>query len=129
MLLCVIWVSFFWGPKGYVFGMQNAWVSVVRKASAARQWWNFCRSKVAHGKTVLRINLDETSACVFQGDVKGNVFVSNKRSRDEPMQKISQGRRRCHFTHVGLICDRTDLQPLLPQVIVGNERTFKAGDM
>ena len=28
------------------------------------------------------------------------------------------------MTHVGVICDRPDLQPLMPQFIIGNERTF-----
>jgi hypothetical protein len=93
------------------------------------QWWNFCKGKVADGKTVLRINLDETAVCVFQGDQKGNVFVTKKRPRDEPVQRISKGKRRCYLTHIALVCDRADLQPSLPQVVVGNERTFLAREM
>jgi hypothetical protein len=45
------------------------------------------------------------------------------------VQNISRAKRRCGLTHIGLICDRPDLQPVLPQVIVGNERTFKAKDL
>jgi hypothetical protein len=93
------------------------------------QWWNFCKGKVANGKTVLRVNLGETAVCIFQGGQKGNVFVTKKRPRDEPVQHISKGRRRCYLTHIALVCDRTDLQPSPPQVIVGNERTFLAGGM
>ena len=33
------------------------------------------------------------------------------------------------MTHVGLVCDRPEIQPLLPQVLIGNESTFHAGEM
>ncbi len=115
-------------PKGATFGCQCECFS-AREAHAAWQWWNFCDGRVPHGKSALRINLDETSVCIFQGDQKGNIFVSTKRPRQEPVQKVSQGKRRCCFTHIGVICDRPDLQPLLPQVIIGSEWAFKAGDM
>jgi hypothetical protein len=93
------------------------------------QWWNFCKGKVANGRTVLRVSLGETAVRIFQGDQKGNVFVAKKRPRDEPVQHISKGKRRCYLAHVALVCGRTDLQPSLPQVIVGNEGTFLAGGM
>ena len=42
------------------------------------------------------------------------------------MQRVPAGKQRCCLTHVAFICDRSDLQQLLPQVIIGNERTFTA---
>ena len=33
------------------------------------------------------------------------------------------------MTHIGIVCDDTAIQPLLPQVIIGNERTLLARDM
>jgi hypothetical protein len=80
---------------------------------------------------VLRINLDETSVCLFQGDQKGNVFFVDKRrgAEGQPVQRVSRSKRRCCLTHIGLICDRPDVQAVLPQVIVGNEATFKAGGL
>jgi hypothetical protein len=79
------------------------------------------------GKAVLKVNLDETSVCLFQGDRKGNVFLSKRRVADvEPVQRVPRGRRRSCMTHIAFICDRQDIQPLLPQVIVGNEATFPA---
>ena len=92
-------------------------------------------SQVPNGKTVLRINLDETSICLFQGAGKGAVFVDTRRHREggglaapaEPVQSVPQARRRCCLTHIAFVCDRHDLQPLLPQIIVGNENTFPAG--
>ena len=42
------------------------------------QWYNCCAARVPPGKTPLRINVDETSVCLFQGQGKGTV-VFNKR--------------------------------------------------
>ena len=44
-------------------------------------------------------------------------------------QDVPRRKKRCFLTHVALICDRTDIQPLLPQVIVANERTMPLGMM
>ena len=33
------------------------------------------------------------------------------------------------LTHIAMVCDRPDVQPVLPQVVIGNEATFKAGDL
>ena len=82
------------------------------------------------GKAVLRINVDETSVCLYQGDVKGTVFV-NKRKRPrggEPSQKASLALKRTCVTHIAFICDRPGLQPLMPQVLVANCHTFQAGE-
>ena len=71
--------------------------------------------------------MDETSVCVFQGAGKGVIFVDKKRRRDsEPVQAVPSAKRRCCMTHVAFICDRSDLQPLLPQVVIANEHTFTA---
>ena len=80
--------------------------------------------QVPPGTIAWRLNLDETSICLFQGDAKGHVFANKKRYPDGFVQRAPRAKRRCCLTHVGLICDRPDLQPLLPQVIIGNERTF-----
>ena len=77
------------------------------------------------GKVPLRINLDETSICLYQGEGKGTIIADKKRSR--PMQNVSRGKRRCCLTHVAFLCDRPDVQPLLPQVLIGNEATFLVG--
>ena len=93
------------------------------------QWWNYCESKVPDGKAVLRINLDETSICLFQGDVTGTVFVPRKRQHADVVQNVPRSRRRRCLTHVALICDRPDIQVDLPQFIIGNEATFRVRDM
>ena len=100
------------------------------------QWFNFLKEQVPGGKAVLRINMDETSVCLFQGSSKGTVVVRKRKIRDqahhgaaaplEPVQKVSRSTRRTCMTHVAFVCDRPDIQPLLPQVVIGNEHTFPA---
>ena len=48
---------------------------------ATWQLYNYLLTSIPAGKRVLRINLDETSICLFQGRVKGNVFVSKREPR------------------------------------------------
>lgn len=98
------------------------------QALAVWQWWRYCGDQLPAGKAFLRINLDETSVCLFQGGGKGTVFVKKSEGK-KPKQKVSRGKRRCCLTHVGLICDRSELQPVLPQVVIGNEATFPAKEL
>lgn len=100
------------------------------QAFAAWRWWNHAESRVPAGKTPLRINLDETSVALFQGGSRGTIFFRKKKQRpeEEPVERASLGKRRRCLTHVGLICDRRELQPLLPQVLIGNFSTFLVRD-
>ena len=110
------------------------------------QWWNFVAARAPAGHSLLRLNLDETSVKLFQGDGKGAVFFSKKRPRhagggdgeggavrearaEEPVQRVNLRHKRTCLTHVGLMCDRPDAQPYLPQVLIGNEATFRADEM
>ena len=112
------------------------------------QWYNFLESQTPTGFQVLRLNLDETSVKLFQGDQKGTCFFKKKRPRepndsqeeaaeeveegdgaDEPVQKVNLQKKRTCLTHVGLICDHSGVQPFLPQVLIGNEKTFLQSDL
>jgi hypothetical protein len=93
------------------------------------RWWQACRSKVPDSKAALRMNLDETSVCLYQGDCKGTVFATKGLKRKRPVQKVSRAKRRCCLTHVGLVCDSVEFQPFMPQFIVGNESTFLVRDL
>ena len=117
-----MWPQFWGAPGGPSLGGREMLPSAVFQAFAAWQWWNFCGDQVPAGKALLRINLDETSVCFFQGSGKGTIIVDKKRAR--PMQNVSRAKRRRCLTHVAFVCDRPDLQPLLPQYIIGNESTF-----
>ncbi len=50
------------------------------QASASWQLWNYCITQIPAEKKALRINMDETSICLFQGGARGNAFLS----KDEP---------------------------------------------
>ena len=98
------------------------------EAAATWQWHNFyVLRKVPPGKAHVRINLDETSICLFQGDSKGAVLIDKRQG--VPLQNVPRARRRCCMTHVAFVCDSADLQVHLPQVIIGNESTFKVASM
>ena len=103
------------------------------QACAVWQWYNYAASRVPAGKEPLRINLDETSVCLFQGDAKGTVFFRKKRKRGRrllggaagaPSQQVSRKKRRTCVTHIGVVCDNAAVQPRLPQVLIGNCQTF-----
>ena len=98
------------------------------QAFAAWRWWNFYESRAPEGKTLLRLNLDETSLCVYQGDVKGAVFVSRLRA-STLKQHVPRAKRRRNVTLVATVCDNPSIQHLLPQFIIGNATTFKAKEI
>ena len=81
------------------------------------------------GRTVLRVNLDETAVCLYPGQTSGAVFVSRKRQREGRGQSVPGWKRRCCLTHVGVVCDQSRLQPRMPQFIIGNERTFRVKEL
>lgn len=98
------------------------------QACAAWQWWNYYISMIPSPKAPLRLNVDETSVCLYQGDMGGNVMVSKKRA-GEIVQQVPRSKRRCRLTHVGVVCDRPDIQPLLPQILILNQRTATDAQM
>jgi hypothetical protein len=120
----------FWCPESGrkmcpIFRPQNP----HNQAQAVWQWYNCCAARVPAGKAPLRINMDETSVCLFQGGGKGTVVFKRRRDPgDEPYEQASRAKRRTCFTHAAFICDRPDIQPLLPQVLVGNEATLLVRD-
>jgi hypothetical protein len=87
------------------------------------QWFNFYSASAPPGKEILRVNVDETSVCLFQGGHRGNIFVSK---RDEPTERAALNQRRSYITHVAFVSDRADVQPLLPQFVIGNEHVLPA---
>lgn len=96
------------------------------KATAAWQWWNYLETKAAPGTSLLRINMDETAVCLHQGGRSGSIFVT-KQSRAGLLESATLGQRRTYITHVAFICDRADLQPKLPQILIANEATLPLG--
>ena len=125
---------YFWLGGGLI--SKGSGGLIIIQAAVVWQWFNFLKGQVPGGKAVLRLNVDETSVCLFQGGGKGTVIAGKRKIRDrapdgasasvEPVQKVTRTTRRTCMTHVAFVCDRPDIQPLLPQVVIGNERTFPA---
>ena len=65
------------------------------------------------------LNLDETSVLVVFTHGKGNIVANRGKHawRTMPRQLQSRSNVRMFFTHVAIICDKPEIQPLLPQVI------------
>ena len=72
------------------------------------------------------MNLDETSVCLFQGTSKGNVFIQKP---CHLVQQVPFWKRRCCMTHVAVVCDRAEVQAVLPQVVIGNHVAFLQRDV
>ena len=68
------------GREGSVLGKARPSPSLtvfpaqLSKAPAFWQWYNYLESMVEPGQELLRINLDETSICAFQGHRRGILF-------------------------------------------------------
>ena len=99
---------------------------LLLQVTAVWKWFNHLSNRPRGSKEILRLNLDESSICLFQGAGKGNVFVARKR---RVVQLVAKGKRRSCFTHIAVICDRSELQPLMPQYLVSNLKTFPGRKM
>jgi hypothetical protein len=99
------------------------------QAYAVWQWWNYIETQVPVTKTLLRVNLDETSVCLFQGGRAGAIFCTKKRARPQPCESVSLQKRRTFMSHVALICDNAALQPAMPQFVLANNKTLSAGQL
>ena len=87
-------------------------------------WIDFLVAEAkASGKEPLFLNLDETSISQWWSQPKGCV-VLRKRWRDgvPPKAGVPANRRRGAVTLCALITHKTDVQPFLPQLVLGNKR-------
>ena len=104
--------------------------TVDTQAATVWQWFNYAETLAAsRGKTLLRINIDETSVCLHPGVGKGAVFVTRKWLRAGGGQHVPKWKQRRYMSHVGVICDRPDVQAVLPQFVIGNQRTLLKRDI
>lgn len=99
-----------------------------RQANSVWQLFNYAEWLAeSSGRTLFRMNLDETAICLYPGDGKGTVFIQKKRLRGDRdrRQHVPFSKRRCYVSLVAVVCERADVQPSLPQMIIANERTFR----
>ena len=94
------------------------------KVLAVWQWWNWLLLFEEPEKPLLVVNWDETACRLHYPTGKGlcarKVSPLAKRLQ-QPTLSVSIARKRASFTHVALICNDERIQPLLPQVVLGNE--------
>ena len=92
-------------------------------AAAVWQWFHFLLDQVPPGRSVLRLNLDETSVRFWYEPRQGLRSNSGPTRKTGCARQASRGQLRRAFTHVAIICDDASLQPYMPQVLLVNERT------
>ncbi len=86
------------------------------------QLWNFQCSDIPAGMTLLRLNLDETSVAYWHPMKNGTIVLENPyvAPTATASTKATHAQQRTALTHIAVICDRPDVQPFLPQVLVAN---------
>ena len=93
------------------------------------QWWEHVeRAAERAGRRVVRINCDETSIPRLLLKAKGLVGHGHSGTRVVLGGK-DQVQRKGSFTHCCMICDDPNLQPDLPQYILGNEYMMRVQDL
>lgn len=76
------------------------------------------------------MNLDETSVPVVFTRQQRNILACRGKAawRTMPRQRLGRSHVRMFFTHVGIICNKLDIQPLLPQVIFFGAKSITKAD-
>ena len=108
----------FLGPKtGAVFGFNL----IFAQALAFFQWCNFALQKAEHEPEPLVINVDETSLAFHWSGLVGTIL---RESCAADRSKLKE--RRARATYICAITHDAEVQKLLPQVLLGNPRSFPA---
>ena len=90
------------------------------EVTAVWQWWNYLASHCSPEKKLLRLNLDETAVRPYMDPVRGLVVTGAEEPRGKPLRSASRRQQRTCLSHIAIVCDDTSVQPVLPQIIVGN---------
>ena len=114
----------FFGPS-FFSAPQKCSRPAAAEARSVWQWWNCLEEHVALPRKVLRVNVDET-AVRFYMPQRAGLVAKRRRGGPSPTQDASRRQQRACVTHVAAICDDTAVQPLLPQVFIGNEAVLQA---
>ena len=76
------------------------------------------------GKTFLRLNFDETCCRLFYEaapGVLGSEPIASSAQKGFITQQVTRKQTRGTMSFLALLCDDPSIQPLLPQIIIGNE--------
>ena len=112
-------------PKnGAPFSEKSLDCEVFGQAIGFWRWSNFLHSQLAAGKKALHVNLDETGIRMHQIAGKGmlvHAAILEKRKAASLTQDVPRAMLRGSFTHVTMICDDSEAQKLLPQILIVNK--------
>ena len=96
------------------------------KVRTSWTWTHWLVDSLGGLDKVVILNLDETGVPMFMGDLRGNIIFEPRVGRGHvlPTQNVPRNPTRAAVTHVGLICNRPDVQPYLPQLLLGDSSTL-----
>ena len=78
----------------------------------------------ASEKPVLLINMDEASIPLHLSGNIGTVLLEGPNLRRQPADRVRRGDCRSNITYIASICSDSMVGKLLPQILLGNARTF-----
>ncbi len=94
------------------------------------RWFAWYRARVPEGQEALILNLDETSVRYFYEARKGLLAARGPGAQPgrQNLRNTSKAQQRRAFTHVAIICDDTEVQAQLPQVLLCSEQLLRRRD-
>ena len=109
-------------PLFYIF-----WLLILflfRKAKTLWQWMNYTIASLPANKKPLLINFDESSILWFYGQERGHVLTKKRKHTmgNNAAIRASRKEMRGAMTYACFVCDQSDIQPHLPQILVSNKR-------
>ena len=115
-----------------VFGQNSSSGAVpahacLSQVTAVWQWWNFLHTLLPPGKTILRLNLDETAVRTYCSPAAGLICThapGRGQFRLRPVHQASRAKQRSCLSHIVFLCDDTAVQPQLPHIICGNKKVL-----
>ena len=99
----------------------------LSQVTAVWQWWNFLHTLLPPGKTILRLNLDETAVKTYCSPAAGLICkhaLGRGSFRLRPVHQASRAKQRSCLSHIVFLCDDTAVQPQLPHIICGNKKVL-----
>ena len=80
--------------------------------------------------TLLRTNLDETAVAFWHPMKNGTIVLENPYVARTAIAatKATHAQQRTALTHIEVICDRPDVQPFLPLVLVANSHSVNMAE-
>ena len=79
---------------------------------------------VPPGRKLLRLNLDETGCRLYYKPRKGDLADTGLKAAQKEgrlVQDVDAGKQKAALSHLAVVCDVPQLQPQMPQVILGNK--------